>query len=59
MISIEQLHCNPKPAAAYVGRGIVNASRGNSDQAIMDYNRAIEVAPGFVAAYTNRGTRQL
>ena len=42
-------------AYIYSNRGLVYASAGQFDQSICDYNRAIELNPGFAEAYNNRG----
>jgi len=42
----------PRP---YQNRGAVYQSKGNLDQAILDYNKAIQINPNFALAYNNRG----
>src|SRR5436190_15911175 len=41
--------------AAYVNRGNAYHSRGEYDQAIADYGKAIEINPKYAEAYNNRG----
>ena len=41
-------------AAAYNGRGKAYRVRGNYEQALSDYNKAIELDPAFFKAYHNR-----
>jgi serine/threonine-protein kinase len=43
---------NPK---FYNNRGIAYAEKGQYDQAISDFNKAIEISPRYVQAYNNRG----
>ncbi|MEW6585718.1 MAG: tetratricopeptide repeat protein [Nitrospirota bacterium] len=40
---------------SYANRGIAYAAKGQYDQAIADYNTAINVKPGYEKAYLNRG----
>ena len=40
---------------AYYNRGNAYASKGDFDQAIDDYTKAIELKPDLVDAYHNRG----
>ena len=42
-------------ATAYYNRGNVYGEQGNFDQAIADYDRAIELDPSLGTAYNNRG----
>ncbi len=42
-------------AEAYVGRGHAYWSEGQSDQAISDYNKALEINPRYAEAYVGRG----
>jgi len=42
-------------AEDYLKRGIAYGSKGNFDQAIADFNRAINVKNNFAEAYLNRG----
>jgi len=40
----------------YANRGFSYLRKDQFDKAIADYNRAVEVNPGFAVAYYNRGT---
>ena len=42
-------------ADAYYNRGLAYYAKGQHDQAISDYNKAIEINPRFADAYLNRG----
>lgn len=42
-------------AIAYYDRGLAYADKGDLDQAIADYSKAIQLNPKFAAAYHNRG----
>ncbi|OGP69033.1 MAG: hypothetical protein A2170_06220 [Deltaproteobacteria bacterium RBG_13_53_10] len=42
-------------AEAYYNRGNAYWDKGQLDQAILDYNRALELNPGYAEAYNNRG----
>jgi tetratricopeptide (TPR) repeat protein len=42
-------------ADAYNNRGIAYDSKGQYDQAIADYNNALEINPRYAMAYYNRG----
>lgn len=42
-------------AATYVNRGITYGSKGQYDQAISDFNKALEINPTLTQAYVNRG----
>jgi tetratricopeptide (TPR) repeat protein len=46
---------NPKFAEAYISRGELRRVRRELDEALSDYNRAIELKPDLAAAYANRG----
>ena len=49
MISID-----PKSAEAYNARGLARYYKGDLDQSIVDYNKAIAIDPNFAEAYGNR-----
>jgi tetratricopeptide (TPR) repeat protein len=42
-------------ARAYNGRGITYLKKGQYNQAISDFTKALEIIPRFAAAYNNRG----
>lgn len=44
-----------KDAEGFLALGITNTKQGNLNQAILDYNQAIEMNPNYVEAYYNRG----
>jgi tetratricopeptide (TPR) repeat protein len=46
---------NPRYAEAYTNRGITYAKKGQLDQAISDFNMALEISPKYGVAYYNRG----
>jgi tetratricopeptide (TPR) repeat protein len=44
-----------KDAKFYNNRGAAYGEKGQYDQAIMDFNQAIEINPRYIKAYNNRG----
>src|SRR3989338_8732517 len=44
-----------KDAEAYNHRGIAYVNKGQFDQAISDYNKALEINPRYAGAYYSRG----
>jgi len=46
---------DPKDAKAYFNRGLAYDDKGQYDQAISDYSKAIELNPRLADAYNNRG----
>ena len=42
-------------AVAHVNRGVAHNLKNNTDRAIMDFSKAIEVKPDYSLAYYNRG----
>ena len=42
-------------AIAYVNRGVAYANKGFPEQAVADYNKAIDIDPTYAFAYNNRG----
>src|SRR3989338_11675443 len=46
---------DPYDADAYYKRGLAYQDKGQYDQAISDYSRALEIDPWDTAAYNNRG----
>ena len=47
---------NPEDAVTYTCRGAAYLSDEKYKKALIDFNRAIEINPGYVYAYINRGT---
>ena len=47
---------SPKKARPYNNRGNAYIKQGNIQQAISDFNKAIEIYPNYAEAYYNRGT---
>ncbi len=47
---------NPFQARTYNGRGNALWARGETDRAIVDYNKALALNPKFAEAFYNRGT---
>lgn len=46
---------SPHKARAYFNRGKACRQKGNFHQAILDYNKAIDIDPNYADAYNNRG----
>jgi Flp pilus assembly protein TadD len=53
--SSQQKKSEPTDARFYNNRGIAYGEKGQYDQAISDFNKAIEIKPGYDKAYNNRG----
>ena len=51
----ETVKNSPDSSRAYNNRGNAYGKKGQYDQAIKDFNRAIELKPDYVEAYINRG----
>lgn len=49
------LHKNPRSSVAFNNRGNVYNERDQLNEALADYNKAIELSPQFARAYGNRG----
>ena len=47
--------CAEMEADSYFNRALTYGKKGQYDQAIADYNKAIEINPGYAMAYYNRG----
>lgn len=45
----------PRTAADYYSRGVARGEKGDSDGAIADFTKAVELNPQFAEAYYNRG----
>jgi len=46
---------NPQTATDYYNRGVERQNKGDLDEAVADYTKAIELDPKNVSAYNNRG----
>jgi tetratricopeptide (TPR) repeat protein len=46
---------DPNNSDSYINRGTVNVNRGRYNQAIFDFNKAIEINSMFALAYYHRG----
>ncbi len=53
--STQQKQSEPRDAKGYYNRGCAYGEKGQYDQAISDYNKAIEIDPKSATAYNNRG----
>jgi tetratricopeptide (TPR) repeat protein len=53
--SAQQKQDEPKDAKFYIDRGIAYGEKGQYDQAIADFNKALEIDPKSAGAYYNRG----
>ena len=47
--------CAEMEADSYFNRALTYGKKGQYDQAIADYNKAIKINPRFILAYKNRG----
>ena len=54
--SIQQYNSTPAMPMPYINRGTAYSEKGEIDEAIKDYNTAIEINPREANAYYNRGT---
>lgn len=48
-------HKSPHKARPYINRGLAYQNKGNLEQALLDYNKAIEIDSNYAQAYNNRG----
>ena len=55
LISVSACSEADNDAVSYYERGNARRAKRQYDQAISDYNMAIEIDPGFDSAYYNRG----
>ncbi len=53
--NIQQTQAESRDAEAYNNRGNTHADKGQYDQAISDYTKALEINPQDAIAYCNRG----
>ena len=53
--SAQQKQAELRDAEPYYNRGNVYDEKGQLDQAISDFTKALEINPSYVEAYTNRG----
>lgn len=53
--SAQQKQNEPKDAKFYIDRGIAYGEKGQFDQAVDDFTKALEIAPRSTGAYYNRG----
>ena len=53
--SAQQNQTESRDAEFYYNRGLAYAKKGQYDQAISDYTRALEINPRDAGAYKNRG----
>ena len=49
------MEIDPDYALAHNYKGVLFAMNGIEDQAILEFTRAVELAPGLTDAYANRG----
>jgi tetratricopeptide (TPR) repeat protein len=54
LITLIATACQPTPEA-FTNRGDMYANQGQYDLAIAEYNRAVELNPGYAEAFNNRG----
>lgn len=55
----ETLRLSPEMAVAWFNKGNIEFERGNADEALRAYSKAIEIKPEFGEAYYNRGYIEL
>jgi tetratricopeptide (TPR) repeat protein len=53
--STQQKQSEPRDAQFYLNRGDAYGQKGQYDQAISDFNKALEINPRYAKAYNNRG----
>jgi tetratricopeptide (TPR) repeat protein len=53
--SAQQKQTESRDAEFYNNRGIAYMNKGQHDQAISDYTKALEINPSLAVAYINRG----
>jgi tetratricopeptide (TPR) repeat protein len=52
---VQQKQTESKDAEFYFNRGFTSHEKGQYDQAISDYTKALEINPKLAEAYLNRG----
>lgn len=55
LIIITFVGCAEMESGSYYNRAFIYDKKGQYDQAIADYNKAIQINPRFILAYKNRG----
>jgi len=53
---IEAININPNDANLYYNVGVMNMDQKNIEEAIFNFNKAVELKPDFTEAYQNIGT---
>ena len=53
------INSNPENYSAYVNRGYYKSEYGDYKGAIEDFNKALEIYPGYSPAYANRGATKI
>jgi len=53
---IEAININPNDANLYYNVGVMNMDQKNIEEAIFNFNKAVEINPEFTEAYQNIGT---
>jgi protein O-mannosyl-transferase len=51
----DTVHKSPHKARPYSNRGLAYQNQGNFNRALLDFNKAIEIDPGYTIVYYNRG----
>lgn len=55
MLQWLNIELNPKHAEAHFNRGLLHKDARKHHRAISDYNKALEIKPGYGRAVANRG----
>ncbi len=53
--SAQQKQTESRDAKFYFNRGVANFEKGQLDQAILDFNKALEINPRYAPSYYERG----
>ena len=56
LAGLSRNHCDPTRANAYAGRANTLNTLGRYEEALEDYNKALEIDPSLANAYVNRGS---